>query len=786
MGRFHLWKDRIEDWICEKPISFALIVAFVLCSLAFWRPIELRREALAPIDNAARVYFGGSRTVGQSFTPMSGLREIHLPLGWEPDTPLSPLILHVRDQYLGEDIRTSVTFTPEPVGGATIFRFDAITNPPDSLIWIVEAPHGPTRAAWVYREQDALAFPEGSAFVSGKEVRGNFAFTQVGSRPFLFAWASGILPDIQLWERQSVLLFIVTAGLFFWLRREKIMLSVPVQVWLGILVAVTIIFHAWFAQQLPLIIDEGAYLQDAAQTTWTFWPLRDFLTKGPVYVLALKAWGWFTPEGLIGWRMMSAIGWAGVVAFSVVLARRFHLPLPAQFLTGVLMAISPGVVGVTTPLLLQVLSSLFAVAALWSVLRGIQEDRLIFVVLGAGLMTAGFFTRVSTAAAGIAGAVMILLMARQRWRMLGVYSLTGLLLTCLVALAAGLAMGIEKTAVLFNLEAVAVGQLQSARVGEMEPIIRWSVQAMTVLWRGGIWILAGIAVFPVFLIERLGLRGRFCGVAIWMGVMANALYHLFDMSLTLPTAAPLARVVIITVAFAVPVIWLLRSLLAPALPWVSGWRWAAVCGVWLVLLGTFYRGWGLYREVYVVEFLPALTLLGAAGLARAWQAYSSRFGRAVLVGLAAVSWWHGLSLMVGWPISGTIAPEAIEGIARLVQQHVPVGEEIFTAQPIVAVAGHRPIIRGYSHPGWILYARLNQVPEKLRRVYFSDDDQITHWLESEVQYVMTDPRTNEVYFNYSDERQRILHDRFVLVGEVKNELAEEPFRLYRRRRANEG
>lgn len=785
---------QVEGWLARHPLIFIGGVVVALAILGMLSPVPQREEALAPSDERARVYFGERESVGQMFQPLPNLQEVRVQVGGQGDLR-GPLILHLREDYFGQDIRTAIVFSLDPesenavfrlqsLGGqSTTFRFDPLSQPLARLIWVLEAPNGPRRGYWVYREQDASAYPAGTALLAGKEVFGNFAFTQVGSQPAYREWKQYMTASIEKWEWQSLSLFVVAAAGFAILSPYLKGLSLSPAHWVVTLMILTLVLHVWRSFSAPVIIDEGAYLQDAFQSRSNFLPFRDFLTKGPVYVLLLKIWRALVPDVLAGWRLLSAISWVAVVGVGALLARRFSLPGSVQVAAAALLALLPGVVSASTPLLLQVTSTLFAVLAIVSLLTGAQEGRRSWVVLGSLLMMAGYLTRASTIAAGVAGVVVLLLFSQRRWRDLAVYLAVGVTAIAVISGLALLVMDQDKVAIMLNIEAITVGKIQTANVGGVEPVIRWVTEASTVLWRAGSWVLAGIVWLPLLLSRSRGVL-QWILTGLWVAIVAISIYHLIDIDYGLPRALPVTRFTMLGIVFGIPGLWLLKSFLFPVVSTPSrvGWKWIAVCVSWLVALVLLYRGWGIFRPSYVVEFLPPAAMLAAVGLV--WglrELFQRSAAHAVLAGLVLMSWWQGVGVVFHYPISGTMTPRAIEEMTYLLQREVPAEEEIFTAQPAVTAAAKRKIIRGYAHPGWIRAARLGGVPDSLRKIYFAEDGEITRWLQNEVRFVVTDERTSEIYFDDFSERQKILLEKFELIGEVQNELTEEPFRLYRRR-----
>lgn len=771
-------------WAQQHPVFLVGLVGMTLGLLFAISPVERQQEALAPTYDSAKLYFGAGASVGQSFVPLPGLHQVQIPVGRRGGAQ-GPLILHVRSEYFGPDIRAAVIFVPQTETENMVFQFEPLHHPPTQLIWVLEAPHDPSRAYWVYREQDAKALPDGTALDSGRELPGNFAFIQVGREPVYREWRLRFSNGVQVWEWQSVGLFFgaaaawVVVGSVFW---KKLRMSVTA--WFTVLMIVTVIFHVYLAQRLPVIIDEGAYVQDAWQTTFTFLPLRDFLTKGPVYIVLLKIWQAVSPNTIAVWRLMPALAWGGVVWLSAALARRAGFTLQVQVLVAGLLALMPGVAATSTPLLLQVVSTFLVMVALVTLLKGIQAEKSLWVIGSGVVMAAAFLTRVSSLAAAGASLLVILLFAKQRLRTLAHYCLAGIVSLGVMAVMGLVIMGPAKTAVLFNLEAVVVGQIQSGGAAETEPVIRWITLASLVLWRGGTWILAGIVWLPLLWVKRLTGPTRWVVTALWLLVVGNAVWHLRDIGYGLPAPLLATRLFLLLVVFGLPLLWLIKSLWlrVPAKQNDFSWHWLFVCGVWLGMLIMIYRFWGVYRANYIVEFLPPATLLAAIALVYGLPPLMrGRFTQAAIVGLIATSWWQGFSLAMQYPISGTVTLEAAQNMAYLVARHVPENVTVFTAQPVITALSQRPIVRGYSHPGWIRAARLGGVPENLRKIYFADDEEITRWLKNEVRFVVTDERTSEIYFDDFPERQTILKEEFELIGEVPNDLTEEPFRLYERR-----
>ena len=204
-----------------------------------------------------------------------------------------------------------------------------------------------------------------------------------------------------------------------------------------------------------------------------------------------------------------------------------------------------------------------------------------------------------------------------------------------------------------------------------------------------------------------------------------------------------------------------------------------VAAIWLALLWVLYREWGSFQQSYWAEFLPPLALL-AGWVFSELRGKVSRTGAAAFSGLLIASLVWGFAVVTLYPHTGTLELGSLQKVAQEVRENVPEGEEIFTAQPAVIALAQRPIMLGYSHPGWIRAARLKAIPENLRQIYFADEAEITRYLAEQVQFVLREGRTSEIYFDGFPEREEILREQFSLVSEVENDLTEEPFQLYMR------
>jgi hypothetical protein len=369
-------------------------------------------------------------------------------------------------------------------------------------------------------------------------------------------------------------------------------------------------------------------------------------------------------------------------------------------------------------------------------------------------------------------------------------------------------LGIERAAVLFNTEVFIISQQRAEEVAAQdkpeEAVIRDIITKLRVLWSTATVLLAGILLLPVVLIRRQPLISLFVLVGGLIAVGVSIAINLGDMNYHLPINLPLVKISSALLLFGMPILALVISVRnlyenpKGSHNEIHDRRWLFWVVPWLLLWVILYSVWGDFRDTYLAEFLAPLALLSGWAIAQFIGDLKSIrplwFGRGlafVIAVLFVASWYQGLMIASRYPFTGTMSLKSLSGIVALVEQRVPANQPLFTAQSAVPALSGRPQFLGYSHPGWILYEQLGTVSIELRELYFLGPSAVTDYLRTEVNYVLTDRRTVDVFFNppaerqdlleqYSD-RQDLLEQHFELIGEIPNENSQTPFRLYERK-----
>lgn len=775
----------------KYPLLYLVLLAAVCAALYMVFPVEFERDVLAPRGEGDRTLFGEKVVVMQEFKPHAGISGIDVPVG-SFEYPSSPLLLHIRDRIEGEDIVVTPLFSfDEEVAK---FRFSPIWKTPDQMVWILEAPHAVKNSLWVYREVDESAFLEGKSRQGTRILKGNFGFTERWKYPRIMSLGlfseTSVLSSV---ERQSVYAGSIALLLFAFLKRFRLRESYIV--WACI--AIGAILHIHMGIATPVIIDEGAYIQDVLQTSGSLFPFRDFLTKGPLYLFVLWLWSFIVPNTIIAWRLFAMVSWAtgGFVFWK--LTEQFGLDKRARLLAVAAFNVAPAAVALTTPLLLQTTSVTVSLIGLLVAHIAIQKSSVKFVALSASIFTAAFLMRVTSAIPALIALVLILFIAKPglRMKLSAIFVSTGLALIVAVFFVAAMLIGIPKAAVMVNMEAFLISQNRMEIIAssqERESIVRTITIESRLLWRAGVLLLAPIFIAPLVFVSRHKLIASSMILMFLLFFGQNVLLHLRDTGFLLPGSYPAMQLLIVFLCFVVPFITAIAALLhEPQESWNKHrilWRYFLVVLLWLGLTAFAYSKWGRFRQSYLTEFLPQLALLFGIGfhyLTDVWQsikpAWFSRILVTLLIFCVGASWYQGYMMALKYPHTGTISQQSLVKIVNVLQKNVPQHESVFTAQPVATALSNRQILFGYSHPGWYREARFGTISEELRRLLFRDPQEITHYLDTKTNFILMESRTHEIYFDGYPERSEIVRKKFEEISSIKNEAAGDIYILYRRR-----
>ncbi len=785
---------RIEDTVRNYPLLFLLTLFLFWCVFYLVFPAEYTRDILAPRGVTDRVIFGGNVVVSQEFIPHMGLSGITIPLGSET-YPDSPLLLHVRATRDGADIVVVPIFSFHDQ--YAVFRFDPIWFPPEKAVWILEAPHAPPKSFWVYQEKDASIFTEGKAFQNHKMVRGNVGFTEIWNSPRFTAFRkspSAPFLDIASWEYNSlvfgilVLIGYVVARRYTWNEKHIVLLCI----------GVGFVLHVWLALLTPVIIDEGSYIQDALQSSSDLLPFKDFLTKGPLYIFAIWLWSFIVPNTLIAWRLFSAIVWAVGGWFFWKLTIESELRPRARILSSTAFSMLPAVIALTTPLLLQTASASVVILGLVLAFRAVKKNSLQLAMYSGVVFTLAYFIRITAVVPATIAFLIYILLAKQGWKlkMALTYAGTGIVLFGLLFGLATATLGLSKAAVLTNMEAFLISQnrqeLNTSDPASADGPIRALTIESRLFVRTSVWLLAPLALFPLLFVHK---RNPVISTAIFVAMFFigwNVLLTLVDTNFLLPKTLPTAIFLVLVVLFAIPFITSLAALLYTSegawKKYIGRWQIPTLIILWLVMTTLAYSKWGRFRQSYLTEFIPQLALL--LGITfdytfDTWKKIQPRWVYYLLITgvvfLTGVSVYQGFAIAHLYPHTGTIDQKSLVQVVRLIQKNIPTGDMIFTAQPVATALSNRKIIFGYSHPGWYREAYFGTISTELRDLLFKKPEEITEYLRNEAPFVLTESRTDEIYFDDYPERQAILNEKFVPIGSVPNETAGDTYTLYERR-----
>lgn len=783
---------RLTSNIGKYPFLLLFGIFIIWASISLLVPVEYKRDVLAPQGEGDRTYFGGSVVISQEFVPHPGISEIHIPLG-STINPNGPLILHIRENYDSEDILTVPLFSfSEEVAS---FHFDPIWFVPEKLVWIIEAPHVPAKSFWTYREQDPNAFTEGRAYQNKRILRGNMGFSEVWHYPRaaeFFARISVSSSTFASWEYASVIAGVIGLAVYVLLKR----FSVQERALVLIFIVVGAGLHVWLGLTTPVIIDEGAYIQDVLQSSLDLLPFRDFLTKGPLYLFVLWLWSFIVPNTVVAWRLFSVLFWAAGGWFFWKFLIELNLRQKSRIFALFAYNLIPAAVALTTPLLLQTASVAISMLGLFFAIRAAKRGSWQFAVLAAVVFALAFFVRITVVIPAFIAFCFYFLFAERgmKVKLAATYVGAGLALFGVVFVGALATIGLSKTAIFTNMEAFLISQNRQEIIranAPDDPIIRMLIIEARLFWRAGVLLLAPLLVLPAMLVYRSRLVQA---MAIMVGIFLTAstiAFHLHDTNFLLPKTLFSSIFLIVSLFFVAPFITAVAALFygekGAIKKYWNNWQTLLLIFAWLGMTVFAYSQWGRFRQSYLTEFIPQLAIIFGVGLdfvLRLWKKIEPKWLSGAFIGLlillGSMSVYQGYVIARLYPHTGTVDQASLVKIVGLISRNVPRKEMIFTAQPVATAFAGRAIMFGYAHPGWYREARFGTISEDLRDLLFKKPEIITEYLRNDVNFVLMESRTNEIYFDGYPERTEILQEQFTAIDSIKNEMVGDTYTLYKR------
>lgn len=552
------------------------------------------------------------------------------------------------------------------------------------------------------------------------------------------------------------------------------MASIQNTLFLAGVMVLSMMAHVWAVPALNMIEDESAYLQDGAQTTLSYLPFREFGgTKGPLYLFALHGWQALIGRSVEGSRLFSSLLHVASIPLFFVLARRWLAKPVAWYAATVLWALSAVVVSLTSNVTHIPFELLLVFLGMWLVtMPNVLRWQLFF---GGVLFFAACISRATAVAFG--PVFLYLLLAESgRWRRL-LWFAAGFLLVLLITLALVWPnYGWPKTAFFFNADAVLIAKGQGESYGQHEPVspARALFLATQPLWLDS-FALIGVAVCVLPL-----LGGRRLKIPLIIGSLAILLYAARSLGEFTFTAEAADPAFLRSVTRAILLCLLALSMVAAASQSIVKPRpqrllWLAA--LWLGAFFLFYKGWGRApTPFYPLESTPMIALLAGSVLAVWHERFAGERKNhwifpALLICIVLDTVFS-LRLLPSFQYRGSIEMGPVREMSAIIEQRVPVGEPLFTAQPVFAyVTGHQ-LWGGYTHPGWYLSERAGYMPAEIRRVFLPDLPQLVKEVDTSINWIVVDWRTRDVYFNEGAEETKpfrdLLEEKFHPVARVEN------------------
>lgn len=507
--------------------------------------------------------------------------------------------------------------------------------------------------------------------------------------------------------------------------------------------------HIYLADILYVIEDESAYMMDARQTTWNVLPFREFgATKGPIFLLLLKAWQLFIPATPQANRLLTSLVHTMSIPLLYLSVEALTRKRAPALIAAGLWGLIPVAVSLTTNLVQGPIELAWVLAAVALIAR--NPSRHYAYGVAALLFFLAILTRVS--ALSFLPLLFFLILAGkpkiERLRRLGIFCLTGAFLAITTAAVIFPIYGWPKTAFFFNMEAILLAQGQKMAYAHTVPSLPVFIfRGLTPVWIEGLPLiflsaaLILLALRPQTLYLRVAITCLFILIAYfsYWPLFQRLSAHWNDPAVEFARSS--ARTTYWIYVAIVGAALLLPRPSSPSLLIPYG-----VSAIWLAGTLIMYRLWGRDpTPFYILESIPALCLTSALALNLIQQ--RSRILGAVAILSVIVASVAPLQAIQYRQYRGTVVAGAALSAGAAIQTYVPEGEAIFTAQPMYAYLGNRPIYKYLTHPGWYLAEELGIVPTEIRRIYFPDLEILAESVERDVTWIVSDWRTEDVYFN---------------------------------------
>lgn len=597
----------------------------------------------------------------------------------------------------------------------------------------------------------------------------------------------------------------------------------------------SILLHLHLIKTLNVVEDESAYMMDAWQISADVLPFREFgATKGPVFLFLLKGWQLLMGQTLFASRLFTSLLHVISIPLLYFFAQSITQKRFTALLAAALWGLVPAAVSLTTNVIHAPLELVWVLSAATLLVRRPQKKS---THIWAALF---FFLAVLTRATAIAFLPLILLLifwrpserrspatspasgtegtspgvgagprdnrasftpgeeasstpgvvpARVRTMSFLTFCLTGALLLAITIAIIYPLYGWPKTAFFFNADAILIAEDQQAAYQQVLPSgFTMLFRGLVPLWYEGLALILLAAALPFLSIRAITLPLRLVISCVLVLLAFLAYQPLFDNLagywsgpdlLSVKQSAQVAFISLAAIAalaliFPAPKIALRRQIFV-----------LTAIIVWLAAFIGFYRFWGRDPSpFYILESIPAFCV--AAGVALHNIISRSRIIGGIAIAIVAASLLPPFAAVSYKQYRGTVSPDAAIAAGAAIEKHVPPGEAIFTAQPSYAYLGKRPLYKHLTHPGWYLAEQAGIVPTSIRRTFFPDMEDLTRDVEREVNWIVVDWRTNDVYFKEGVEETQGLRDllanEFAPIAEIPNDVTE-PIILYKRKHA---
>lgn len=535
----------------------------------------------------------------------------------------------------------------------------------------------------------------------------------------------------------------------------------------------------YYANNLPITNDEGAYLYDTLNIRNGQIPLVNFLTKSIPFIYLLTI-----PQLILGnsffWGRVFIIVISAFTSYILYLLTTNLFNKKIGLIAGLTYWSFPLIAAYTTLIHTEPLQVLFVLLSYWLLFKTQKSKNQYLLIFSSLFMVLAFFTRQSSFALIFLPIVYDLIQKYVKHKKINetsiLFTFFTLIIIILLTVLSYKYIGEVKTSELIGGVAVNLA-LNDKKVFSLGEIVIYPIKFLyeailgsSNFFKDGL-IISAFVVFALSYNYLSFLRERFKAFNFYSVLSAMIILCFVILQSKFSLNTPFWRINLIpqtNLLFLsmVLVLYTFSKTLSKkdnknrieVFPYLKNINFVTV---WLLGVTIIYLLWIKFRTPYIIEFLPPLIIMFAIGLFIFYTSvslivnkiYSNNLKLALIL-FILFSCISSFFLNKNVYFTGLFSPSDINKISNFLTKDSEKEDLILTASVILPYMSGDRVVYDVSHPAWYGY---NTIREDILVQYLPTFSKIVNSLEEKmVKYVIKDPFTNDSYF-----KRKELNDVFL-------------------------